>query len=124
MKKITLLLAALVGGYLSFGAIAGGSMQADQSATRLDNSQISTVLLPELYDNEYVAGVVTRLDKESGLLGLNTKVQGQIDIQVPPATLKGLNIGDAAVVFLGPSIDDRTVSAESCALLAARVASC
>lgn len=125
MKKIfTLLLAALLGGYLPFGAVAGGSGQADQSAMRLDDSQIWTVLVPELYDNEYVAGVVTSLDQESGLLGLNTKVQGQIEIQVRPAALMGLKIGDAAVVFLGSSIDERTVSAESCAILAARVASC
>lgn len=127
-KTLALLLATLLGGYVSLLAAAGGAAQSGQSvqidrmmgAERLQ----STVLVPQLYDDLYVAGTITSLDRNTGMVGLSTDVQGEINLQFHPGELKALKVGDVAVVYLGFSIDDRTISAESCDLLAVKVGNC
>jgi hypothetical protein len=123
-KMLALLLAALLGGYVSLVAGAGGAGQPGQAGKVGDERPQSTVLIPELYDNLYVAGTITSLDRGTGMVGLSTDVQGEINLQFHPGELKALKVGDVAVVYLGFSIDDRSISAESCDLLAVKVANC
>lgn len=125
MKKfLSLLLAALLGGYVSLAAVAGDTAQAGQAAGIDADRQQWTVLVPELYDNLYLAGTITRLDHAAGVVALDTDVQGPISLQFRPAALKTLKVGDVAVVYVGFSIEDRLISAESCDLLAVKVSSC
>lgn len=125
MKKILVfLLGALLGGFISFGAVAAGSAQSGDTSATGGDSMAWTVLVPELYDNQYVAGTIIRLDRKTGMVGLRTDFQGDLNLQFKPAALKKLKAGDIAVVFLGFSIDDRTISAESCDMLPVKVTNC
>ena len=125
-KFCLLLLAALLGGYVG---VAGGADEMTgtmgMSATPANEERVQwTVLVPELYNNLYLAGTILDLDHDKGIVSLRTDVQGDIDVQFAPAALAPLQVGDIAVVYLGFSIAERTISAESCDLLAVKVAAC
>lgn len=126
MKKIlVLLLSALLGGYISFGAIAADSVtQTGNAPVMVENSLEWTIQIPRLYNDQYVTGTIIKLDRKTGMVGLRTDFQGDLDLQFKPAALKKLKAGDIAVVFLGFSIDDRTISAESCDMLPIKVTNC
>ncbi len=118
-KPVHFLLAALLG--VSLTAFAAGG----PGAARIDANYVQkTTLVSELYDNLYVAGTINGLDRNSGMVNLRTETQGDISLQFHPAELRSLKVGDVVVVNLGFSIDDRTISRESCDLLPVKVASC
>lgn len=128
-KFCLLLLAALFGGYVGTAGVAAGPVvMTDTSGvsapTAADERVEWTVLVPELYNNLYLAGSILDLDHDKGIVRLRTDVQGDIDVQFKPAALAPLQVGDVAVIYLGFSIAERTISAESCDLLAVKVAAC
>lgn len=129
MRKIyLLLLAALLGGYVgTAGVSAGPTVMSDTTgaaATTAEDRVQWTVLVPELYDNLFLAGTIISLDHDSGMVGLRTEVQGDVQVEVAPASLNMVRVGDIAVINLGFSIPERTISKVSCDVLAVKVAAC
>lgn len=122
-KTLAFLLAALLSGYVSFSAVAAGDRLGGPQGAAPDNTRW-TVLVPELYDDLYVAGTITAIDHGTGMVALATESQGKLNIEFRPIALKSMKVGDVAVVYLGFGVDQRTISAESCDLLAVKVASC
>lgn len=127
MKKLyPLLAAALAGGYIGLAGVArGADVGAAPAAGILNQERLEwTVLIPELYNTLYLAGTIARVDRDKDTIVLNTDVHGDVELQLPLAAMRGIRVGDVVVVNLGFSVDERTVSAESCDALPIKVASC
>lgn len=128
MKKLYLLFVAiLAGGFIGLAGMArGADMDADMAAPSATDPQRLewTVLIPELYNTLYLAGTITGVDRDKDTIKLNTDVHGEVELQLPLAAMRGIRVGDVVVVNLGFSVDERTVSAESCDALPIKVSSC
>lgn len=115
--SLSILAAALLLGHTSLAA------KPAAESTPLERLQ-SGILLTQLYDNLSVSGTVTALNAEAGLVRLSTPAQGEITVQLRPEVFGQLKAGDAALVYVGYSVGERTIAKETCDEAPVQVPSC